>query len=419
MNSPDLSTVKVSNPIRVAIVHYRDDATVGGSLRVGETIANNLDPARIEASLVFAYGEPGPVSEKAKGPVHHLRARSSRDLRSWFAARDLFKEFKPDIIHFVDPVNWIALVTLGLGPKHLFHFHGRPIVSRMSLFDKLLMRARRHVTDGFVGITQGATNAAVEARFAKPGCSWTVYNGVDIKAFENLPSREEARDGLKLPRSAKLIGQVARVTRYNGGAELLDVLLLLPEQWQAVFVGDGPFRHELEQIAIKRGLNTRVHFTGVLQDVRPAYAALDAIALTARYQPFCLMLAEAMVTGVPVFGLLGDGEYTELENPLITPNNSVFVNRPHPEDYESVESPEVIGKLAEKITQYGQHPERFSVLIENGRRHVRERFGAVIQAESITKIYLDMLGIGEFESNEHKINELNNTPAKRFTLGIR
>src|SRR2546422_505966 len=105
--------LRLMRPIRVAIVHYRDDATVGGSLRVGETTANNLDPARIEASLVFAYGEPGPVSEKAKVPVHHLRARSSRDLQSWFAARALFRKTRPDILHFVDPVNWLALATLG------------------------------------------------------------------------------------------------------------------------------------------------------------------------------------------------------------------------------------------------------------------------------------------------------------------
>lgn len=387
MNLPDLSTVKTTSPIRVALVHYRDDATAGGSLRVGETIANNLDPARIEASLVFAYGEPGPVSEKAKVPVHHVRARSSRDLTKWLSARDLFRKIKPDIIHFVDPVNWIALATLGLGAKHIYHFHGRPIVSLMSLFDRSLMRARRHFTDGFVGITQGAMNAAIDAGFAKSECSWTVYNGVDVDAFQTLPSKAEARDTLKLPRSAKLIGQVARLVSYNGEAALLDLLPLLPEEWHAVYVGDGPFRAELAEMASKRGLEARVHFTGVLNDVRPAYAALDAVILLARYQPFCLMIAEAMAAGVPVFGLLGDGEYTEPENPLVLPENSIFVSRAQPKDYWSLESEEVIRQLAEKITEYGRSPERFCSIVGNGRRHVQTRFNARLQAESMISVY--------------------------------
>src|SRR5207237_3931965 len=100
-------------PVRVAIIQYRDDAVVGGSLRVGETIANHLDSGRIEAHLVFAYGDCGAVSEKAKVPVHHLHASSSKDLRSWGRARRLLREIDPHIIHFVDPVNWLAFASLG------------------------------------------------------------------------------------------------------------------------------------------------------------------------------------------------------------------------------------------------------------------------------------------------------------------
>ncbi len=376
---------------------YRDDATSGGSLRVGETIANNLDPGRIEAHLVFAYGEPGGVSENAKVNVHHLRARSSKDLPRWFLARALFKKLKPDIIHFVDPVNWIAIATLGIGAKHLLHFHGRPITRLMTLSDRCLMRARRRFCDGFVGITCGAINSAIEAGFADPRCSWTVYNGVDLEFFEKLPPKEAAREALKLPQSAKLIGQVARLVSYNGGPELLDVLSLLPEEWQAVFVGDGPFRAELQELGREKGLDNKVHFTGALEDVRPAYASLDAVALMARYQSFCFMIAEAMASGVAVFGLLGDGEYTESPNPLIAADNSVFVVRADPQDYESIESPEVVEKLAKKIAEFGRHPEGFSGMIETAHGHVRERFSARQQSESITRVYFELIGSNEFE----------------------
>src|ERR1700686_2885651 len=103
--------------IRVVIVLYRDDAIVGGSLRVGEAIANSLDAGRVDARVVFAYGDAGVMTARAKVPVHHIGARSSKDLPGWIRARNLLKKIKPHVIHFVDPVNWIALATLGVGAK--------------------------------------------------------------------------------------------------------------------------------------------------------------------------------------------------------------------------------------------------------------------------------------------------------------
>ena len=47
------------------MVHYRDAAEAGGSLRVGEVIANHVDPNRVAVEMVFAYGDAGPVTERA------------------------------------------------------------------------------------------------------------------------------------------------------------------------------------------------------------------------------------------------------------------------------------------------------------------------------------------------------------------
>ena len=43
-------------PIRVALILYRDDLNVGGSLRVAEVLANSLDPARVDARRVHSFG---------------------------------------------------------------------------------------------------------------------------------------------------------------------------------------------------------------------------------------------------------------------------------------------------------------------------------------------------------------------------
>jgi len=68
-----------------------------------------------------------------------------------------------------------------------------------------------------------------------------------------------------------------------------------------VFAGDGPLRRELEQRAGSLGLGDRVHFLGfVNQSGLPAvYVASDLLVLPSDYEPFGLVVNEAMICGCP------------------------------------------------------------------------------------------------------------------------
>ncbi len=68
-----------------------------------------------------------------------------------------------------------------------------------------------------------------------------------------------------------------------------------------VFAGDGPLHGELEQRAKSLGLTDRVHFLGfVNQSGLPAvYVASDLLVLPSDYEPFGLVVNEAMICGCP------------------------------------------------------------------------------------------------------------------------
>src|SRR5512144_2695858 len=100
-------------PLRVALVHYSDSAGSGGSLRVGEIIANHVDPRRISAELVFAYDGAGPVAKGTRVPCHFIGARGPKDFPAWIRARGLFKKLRPDIVHFQDSVVWLRAALSG------------------------------------------------------------------------------------------------------------------------------------------------------------------------------------------------------------------------------------------------------------------------------------------------------------------
>ena len=114
-----------SRPIRVAIVHYRDDATAGGSLRVGETLASSLHVHKVDVHLVFAYGGPGPVSRRASVRAHFIGSTGPGNMAAWLRAQRLFRAINPDVIHFMDGVIWLQCALLFQRYLKLLHVHGR------------------------------------------------------------------------------------------------------------------------------------------------------------------------------------------------------------------------------------------------------------------------------------------------------
>ncbi len=70
------------------------------------------------------------------------------------------------------------------------------------------------------------------------------------------------------------------------------------------FVGDGPERRHLEELAKEKGLSNQVVFHGWLQPPEVMEKLKQAAALihTARWDPFPVVVLEAMANGLPVLG---------------------------------------------------------------------------------------------------------------------
>jgi glycosyltransferase involved in cell wall biosynthesis len=71
---------------------------------------------------------------------------------------------------------------------------------------------------------------------------------------------------------------------------------------QLIFAGDGPLRSELESEAIALGIDSQVRFVGFInQSQLPAlYTAADVMVLPSEYEPFGVVVNEAMCCGCPV-----------------------------------------------------------------------------------------------------------------------
>ncbi|MBM3942633.1 MAG: glycosyltransferase [SAR202 cluster bacterium] len=385
--------------MRVLLAIYRDDPRAGGSLRVGETIAKSLQLLGVEAQVCFAYGFPGPVGHSGV-QCHYLELRGSRDLACWTRYRRFVKNLRPDIVHFIDPLLAMHLATVGLPFHKIVHVHGAIIRHSIPWRTRLEWKFLNTRAGKVVCITEGARRSLVVRRLANRHKTSVVYNGIDFPWFQERPSREEARRTLRLPEDALVIGMVCRLFQARGCDDLLKILTMLPPIWHALLVGDGPDRPRLERLSQELGVRHRVRFTGALEDVRPAYSAMNAFAFLGLYDSFGLAMAEAMSCRVPVFGLERAGEYREPENPLITDENAVFLKGSRRWFFAQEESPELLRAFAQRVQEYGDAPAKLQSMVDCAWNHVRARFTAEIQAQAMLKVYQSLLGQ---EANDREI----------------
>src|SRR6266849_6441387 len=84
-----------------------------------------------------------------------------------------------------------------------------------------------------------------------------------------------------------------------------------------VFAGEGPLHHQLEAEAVALGIDSRVRFLGfVNQSQLPAvYTSADVMVLPSEYEPFAVVVNEALLCGCPVIAsdLVGAAQDLVLE----------------------------------------------------------------------------------------------------------
>jgi glycosyltransferase involved in cell wall biosynthesis len=122
-----------------------------------------------------------------------------------------------------------------------------------------------------------------------------IHHGVDLDEFK--PGKEK-RQELGLPLNVPLVLFVGdiRTSRKNLDS-LLNAVAVVPD-CDLVVVGDLS-RSPFPMMTRDLGIDTRVHFLGVRTDVPRIMRACDVFVLASRYEPFGMVILEALASGLP------------------------------------------------------------------------------------------------------------------------
>ena len=161
------------------------------------------------------------------------------------------------------------------------------------------LRAARHV----VAISRQGKEE-IERRYGTdPQRVTLIYNGVDLERFhpDNRDRhRRQTREALRIPDEAWTVLFVGSGFERKGLGPLLEAFAAVADAGSRLVVTGKGDVARYQSTAARLGIADRTIWTGPQEEVERFYAAADAVALPARYEPFGNVHLEALASGVPV-----------------------------------------------------------------------------------------------------------------------
>ena len=297
----------MNRPIRVGfIVHIMQVA--GAEVLVRETILRLK--GRIEPTM-FCLDAVGQIGEEMVQAGHKLVCFNRKPGRDWGVSRRMaaaIEDRQIEVLHAhqYSPFFYAAIARplCLFRPKLILTEHGRHYPDRVS---PLRRAVNRLVLDRLADAVTACCRFSAEGLCRTDGFAGgrieTIENGIEVKDYEPLESKELSKEKVGLDPSRKYIIHVARHHPVKDQRTLLRAFAMAAPDLPKVdllMVGDGPLRGELENLVIELRLVNRVKFLGIRANIPDLMRASNVFALTSLSEAASLTLLEAMASGLPV-----------------------------------------------------------------------------------------------------------------------
>ena len=158
------------------------------------------------------------------------------------------------------------------------------------------------ITDFYVAVSESEKiQIADQCRVSRDQIR-VVSPAIEVDHFQPI-QRREARISLGLDQDIPIVVGIGRLVEQKDPVAFVNIIELLQRnisQIQAIWVGDGELRANIEAQIDRSGLRDNIHITGWQEDVRPYIAAADVVLIPSRYEGFPYTVAEVSAMERPV-----------------------------------------------------------------------------------------------------------------------
>lgn len=375
------------------IIHIHTLPVISGSGLNTYLTMRGMDRTAYEVELACAPG--GKLIDLIRGQGMKVRlfknlVQPLHPLKDLLGLIDLTRFLRKKRYHIVHTHNskagfigrlaakW-AGVPIIVHTVHGFAFHDREPAWRQILFRNLERLASRWC-DKMVFISQPLIDWALRDRITRREKIQKIYSGIEIDHFKPVPDGE--KKALKvawgISEEAPVVGMVSKLWEGKGHTTLIHAFEGLKQEIPEavlVIVGEGYLRDQLSDLVDRLGLKGSVLFTGFQMDVRRIIATFDVAVLPSFFEGMGRVLLEAMAMGKPLVassvGGIPDLVHHGKNGLLVTPGS--------------------VSELKSGLLTLIRNKALAKEMGKEGRKRISEEFSAGRMAQSIEKLYRELL----------------------------
>jgi glycosyltransferase involved in cell wall biosynthesis len=284
------------------------DLDPGGAERALVELATRIDRGRFEP-VVYCLGPRGVGNarlvdrlEDAGIAVHCFGARRVTALGRVLARlrRQLIADRVELLQTFMFHANVLGAVAARMaGVKHVVT--GIRVAEHRARWHLGMARWADRYVERHVCVSQSVRDFSIARGYLPADKLLVIPNGVDVARF--AAAQPAAAGDLGLAANRRMIVAIGRLDAQKGLGWLLESMVPVfaerPEH-DLVLVGDGRERANLEALAERLGIATRVRFAGFRDEVPEILAASELVVLASRWEGMPNVVLEAMAAGRPV-----------------------------------------------------------------------------------------------------------------------
>lgn len=374
---------------KIKILHIAQAA--GGVDRYLQCLIKYMDRDKFENILVCSYDYNQKDYEGIIDDFQQVemgRSIGPNDIKAIFAVRKLIKKYKPDIVYAHSSKAGVVgrMADIFKKNKCIYNPHGwafnmncsRKKQNFYSFIEKLMVP----FSDKIVCISDAERDSALKRKIAKEKKLKVIFNGVDVKEFEDNVKPPVKREELNIPEDAFVVGMVGRISQQKAPDIFIRMANELKDKipnLHLVIVGDGEMKDEILSFAEKNGLSDSLHIAGWVDNPLSYVKTFDIAVLLSRWEGFGLAIPEYMMAEKPVVAtnidaipnIVKDGE-----NGLLVPVD----------DYKVA---------AEKVMELYNNKSVREQLVKKGKKDVYEKFDARRVSKEHSELFSDILNNGE------------------------
>jgi glycosyltransferase involved in cell wall biosynthesis len=338
----------------------------------------------------FRYGPDRMETIAYRGTMHELVRESVKAMLLFAAFMIAFLTAitvealrnRPHLMHahWWFPAGFLAwLVSLVSGIPYVITVHGTDaqLAGRSPLFSNLCRRVLSRARAVMVSSDYLRSTLTASLSPKRTGQLRLFKVPVPVEPFHD---RESAAKGDRRPNSILTVG---RLTEQKNIGVLVDALVILKEEgipFEALIVGDGPQRNEIERRIAEGGIADRVtlKLSSGRRELAEHFAECGVFVLPSVREGLGLVLAEALLMERPVVASKNGGS-TEIVEDGVT---GLLFDPGDPHD---------LAEALERLIRDRGFAEKLAL---EGRERVRSRFSATGVARRQAEIYRTVLGTG-------------------------